>query len=127
MKSISSISVLCLLLLTACSPKISTSITKTYPALDYREEVVVIGLDDPMPADAEQIGTVKIGDSGFSTDCGWDIVIEKATAEARKAGGNAIKIIKHSPPNALGSTCHRITALILKVSLLKIRNIPTKP
>ena len=79
------------------------------------EEVKVIGLKDPMPAHAEEIGSVKIGDSGFSTDCGWDIALEKAVNEARKKGGNAIKIIKHTPPN-MGSTCHRITALILRVS-----------
>lgn len=105
----------CILILNACSASISTSISKQYPPLDYREEVVVIGLKDPMPANAEEIGTVKIGDSGFSTDCGWDVAIEKASNEARKKGANAIKIIKHTPPN-LGSTCHRITALLLRIS-----------
>jgi hypothetical protein len=34
--------------------------------------------------------------------------------EARKIGGNAIKISKHKPPN-MGSTCHRITAVILRI------------
>lgn len=105
----------CILILYACAPSVSTSISKHYPPLDYREEVKVIGLKEPMPANAEEIGSVKIGDSGFSTDCGWDIALEKAVNEARKRGGNAIKIIKHTPPN-MGSTCHRITALILRVS-----------
>jgi len=104
-----------ILLLSSCSSSISTTLSKHYPPTDYREEVAVIGLKDPMPANAEEIGTVKIGDSGFSTDCGWDVAIEKAVNEARKHGGNAIKIIKHTPPN-MGSTCHRITALILRVS-----------
>lgn len=108
----------CILLLSACSSSISTSISRHYPPIDYREEVVVIGLKDPMPTNAEEIGTVKIGDSGFSTDCGWDVAISKAINEARKNGGNAIKIIKHTPPN-MGSTCHRITALILRTSSMK--------
>lgn len=115
MKKLALILIGCTLILISCSHSISSSFSKHYPPLDYREEVVIIGLNDPKPANAEEIGTVKIGDSGFSTDCGWDAGIEKIINEARKNGGNAIKIIKHTPPN-LGSTCHRITALILKIS-----------
>lgn len=99
----------------ACSPKVSTNLTKTYPALDYQQEVIVIGISEEEPADATEIGIVKIGDSGFSSNCGWDVVIEKAKTEARKAGGNVIKITKHIPPSLMGSSCHRITAKILKV------------
>ena len=99
----------------SCSPKISTSITKTYSPLDYKQEVIVIGLDQAEPDSSESLGEVKIGDTGFSIDCGYDVVIDKAKVEARKAGGNAIKIIEHKPPTAMGSSCHRITAKILKL------------
>ncbi|MFA6922995.1 MAG: hypothetical protein WC223_01965 [Bacteroidales bacterium] len=99
----------------ACSPKVTTNINKQYPALDYTKEVIVIGLSETAPPSAVEIGTIKIGDSGFSTNCGWDKVIEEAKTEARKAGGNAIKIIEHIPPKAMGSSCHRITAKILKI------------
>jgi len=104
-----------LIFFSSCNPKISTSISKSYPALDYKQEVVVFGLDQPEPDNAEVLGQVKIGDAGLSTNCGYDIVMDKAKLEARKAGGNAIKIIEHKPPTAMGSTCHRITAKILKV------------
>lgn len=104
-----------LIFFSSCNPKISTSICKSYPALDYKQEVVVFGLDQPEPDNAEVLGQVKIGDAGLSTNCGYDIVMDKAKLEARKAGGNAIKIIEHKPPTAMGSTCHRITARILKV------------
>lgn len=104
-----------LIFFSSCNPKISTSISKSYPALDYKQEVVVFGLDQPEPGNAEVLGQVKIGDAGLSTNCGYDIVMDKAKLEARKAGGNAIKIIEHKPPTAMGSTCHRITAKILKV------------
>lgn len=89
--------------------------TKSYPPLDYKEEVTVIGLAEEPPANAIEIGKVEIGDTGFTTNCGWDIVTEKAKAEARKAGGNVIKIIEHRPPSVMGSSCDRIKALILKV------------
>jgi len=104
-----------LIIVTSCSPKISTSISKNYSALDYREDVVVFGLKDAVPENAELLGTVKIGDSGFSTDCSFETVIEKAKIEARKIGGNAIKITKHNSPDLL-SSCHRITANILRIN-----------
>ncbi len=99
----------------ACSPKIKTTITQSLASLDYESEVFVIGLNEKTPESAVKIGTVKIGDSGLSVNCGWNIVIEKAKLEARKAGGNAIKIISHTPPSIMGSSCDRITALILKI------------
>ncbi|MDR2065485.1 MAG: hypothetical protein LBP85_07255 [Prevotellaceae bacterium] len=105
----------CLFMLVSCSPKITTSISKTYSALNYEEEVIVLSISDSEPDNAELLGTVKVGDSGFSVDCNLTMVIDKAKIEARKIGGNAIKITKHSPPTILGSSCHRITANILKV------------
>ena len=104
-----------LMAVSSCSPKISTNLTKSYPALDYQQEVAVIGLDQPEPAGSEVLGQVRIGDSGFSTNCGYEVALDKAKLEARKAGGNAIKIIEHQQPSAFGSSCHRITAKILKV------------
>ena len=43
------------------------------------------------------------------------MVLNMAKLEARKAGGDAIKIIKHRPPSLFGSSCHRITAKILRI------------
>ena len=109
------ITLLVLILFGSCNPKISTSITKKYSPLDYKQEVVVIGLNQAEPSDAEVLGQVKLGDTGFTTNCSYDIVIDKAKLEARKIGGNVIKIIEHKPPTAMSSTCHRITAKILRV------------
>ena len=103
-----------IILLSSCSPKISTSISKTYPPLAYKEDVVVIGLNQPEPEDAEVLGLVKIGDNGFSTNCGYNAVIFDAKQEARKAGGNALKLIEHKQPDII-STCDRITAKILRI------------
>jgi len=99
----------------ACSPKVSKNITKSFAPLDYKDDVLVLDLQTPVPAGAEEIGTIKIGDTGFSTNCDWDIVIDKAKTEARKAGGNAIKIKDHKPPSPMGSSCHRITAVVLRI------------
>lgn len=104
-----------LLFLNSCNPKISTSLSKKYPPLDYKQTVLVIGLDQTEPDGAEDLGKVKIGDGGFTTNCSYETVIDKAKMEARKVGGNAIKIIEHKSPSALGSSCHRITAKILRI------------
>jgi hypothetical protein len=113
------------MLLMACAAKVATTATKSYPALPFDTEVVVFGISEPVPA-GENLGTVKIGDTGFSTNCGYDIVISQAKQEARKIGGNALRIIEHKGPTALGSSCDRITAQILRVENLKSA-VPSKP
>lgn len=100
--------------LSACGPRVSTSILKSFPTLDYREEVRIYALHETAPPSALLLGQVRVGDTGFSTNCGFEIVSEKAKMEARKVGGNAIKITEHKHPG-FESTCHRITARILKV------------
>lgn len=101
-------------LLTSCTPKLTSSMQKTYAPLDYKQEVRVFEIDEQTPTNSEKLGTIKVGDSGFSTDCGYDVVLEKAKTETRKVGGNALKITKHSLPD-LWSSCHRITADVMKV------------
>ncbi len=100
--------------LVSCAPKVSTQVTKSYGPLNYAEEVHVYGVNETPPP-SEELGKVRIADTGFSIDCGYEVVIDKAKMEARKIGGNAIKIIEHILPGAFGSSCHRITASILKV------------
>ena len=103
-----------ILLLCSCNPSTSTRLSKTYPALDYREEVLVIPIAEETPPSAEVLGTVKIGDSGFSLKCDWNTVLERARQEVRKAGGNVLKITAHKSPNLM-STCHRIWGQILRI------------
>ena len=72
-------------------------------------------IEDEIPDKSEILGECKIGDSGFSTKCDYNTVLETLKSEARKVGGNAIKITKHKSPD-FGSTCHRMTATILKLT-----------
>ncbi len=106
---------LIILVLGSCSPKVMTELNKSYEPLDYNQEVVVIGIDQSVPEGSEELGQIKIGDSGFTTNCDYETVINKAKEEVRKAGGNSLKITEHKPPTVMGSSCHRITATILKL------------
>ncbi|MCL2072973.1 MAG: DUF2846 domain-containing protein [Marinilabiliaceae bacterium] len=104
-----------ILILTSCSAKLTSSIQKTYAPLDYKEEVRIFELGEEIPPNAEKLGTIKIGDSGFSTNCNYDVVIEKAMLASRKVGGNALKITEHYTPDIL-SSCHRIIADVLRIA-----------
>lgn len=107
--------ILTLIFLSSCNPLITTNLNKSYPPIDYKQDVVIIGINQTEPDSCEVLGEVKIGDTGFSVNCGYDLAIDKAKLEARKAGGNALKIIDHRLPNPMGSSCHRIKAKILKI------------
>ena len=108
----------------ACSPKVKTSVSKKYDPLDYRQDVVVYALKETKPASAELLGTVKVGDAGMTSKCGYNVMLEEARMAARKMGGNAIKITSHKAPDFM-STCHRITAEILKIGDAEI--LASKP
>lgn len=110
---------LCALVFASCNPKVNTTLSSTATPLDHQEEVLVLTLNDPIPETATHLGVVKVGDTGFSTNCSFAVVMEKATIEARKAGGNLLKITSHKTPNPM-SSCHRITADILKVGDLNL-------
>ncbi|MFD1631562.1 hypothetical protein [Pseudopedobacter beijingensis] len=98
----------------SCSPKVSTNSVTKYEALSYDEQVFILNVNEEAPHEAEILGTIKIGDSGFTTKCDYDLVMEQAKLEARKIGGNVVKLTKFQPPS-MSSTCYRISANILRV------------
>lgn len=113
--------ILCLLgiLLTSGAPKIKMQLTKEYPPLDYREEVKISSLNDKTPILGEELAILSVGDNGFTTKCNFEEMIEYAKVEARKIGGNTIKIIEHKNPDFV-STCHRIIVKIYKLNSINI-------
>jgi hypothetical protein len=94
----------------ACSPKVTTTNTdKSGKQLTFNDPVLTLGLKQSVPAKCRFIGNLRIGDSGFSTDCGYEVVTKIAEYEARGMGGNILKLTEIKPPN-MGSTCYRIKA-----------------
>lgn len=108
--------ILCLLalVLTSGSPRINLQITKEYPPLDFKEEVKLFETNEDLSSKGEELGVIKLGDTGFTTDCNFVQMVEYAKIEARKVGGNAIKIIDHKKPDLI-STCDRIAVMIYKL------------
>lgn len=109
-----------IIILAGCSPKIISSFTSSYTALTEEAEVLVLEQAAPMPESAEVLGHIKIGDTGFTTQNGnYAAVLNIAKDEARKAGGNVVKITEHKSPDML-SSMHRIKADILRVDDLSV-------
>lgn len=113
-------------LLAACSPKVSSNLARTYTPLGDDVDVAVLEVGVPVPEDAELIGDIKIGDTGFTaTKNGtFEDILALAKAQARAAGGNVISLTEHRWPDG-SSTIHRIKANILRVA--DISGLPTHP
>ena len=113
---------LLLLLFTACSPKIGTMVTKTYPPLEADSPVAVYLYQTDIPSGTESLGKVTVSDSGFSTNCDSVTVINLIKDEARKIGGDAVCITDHIRPSFWGSSCHQMAAIVLKMHEFEQQN-----
>ena len=102
-------------LISSCSSSVSTKLaSKNYQKLEDNTQIFVLEKDEILPTNSEFIGDIKIGDSGFTTDCGYNKVVADATNSARNAGANIIQIIEVKKPSAFGSTCYRMKAKIYR-------------
>ena len=107
----------------ACSPLVVKSINKEYSALDNSANIKVINVGETIPFRYEELGSIKLGDAGMTgkSKCTYEALLTIAINEAKKIGGNAIKIVEHIPPHVerygLGVAyhqCHSLFVLILK-------------
>ena len=111
----------------SCAPRISNKlINKNYQPFNEDTKIYVLEQNEELPSNSELIGDIKIGDSWFTTDCGYNKVISEATNIAKNSGANIVKLIEVKKPSALGSTCYRIKAKIYRnlndESISKIAN-----
>lgn len=88
-----------LLLLTSCSPKVITHISKNYPEVIPADSVCVIELGETVPNTAETVGRVSVVDRGFSNKCRYDQVLRLAQEATGKNGGNGLAITDHLKPS----------------------------
>ena len=105
------------LLLAGCSPKITTNLAETRAPLAEDALIVVLGLDDVVPAEAEYLGKIKIGDSGLTKtgEGTLEKVLALAKEQARLAGANVVKLTDSKAPD-VWSSVNRIEANIFYMS-----------
>lgn len=108
------------ILLVGCSPKVGTNFTNPYPMLGPDDEVLVLEERQPAPQNADKIGSIRVGDTGFTTrDNGtYDKVLGIIESYSREVGGNVIKITNHQVPDFV-STIHRVNADLYHIDDIK--------
>jgi hypothetical protein len=94
-----------------CSPKSSPSAAgNSLQPLSEDAEVLVLGLNQALPDSCRQIGKIKAGGDG--SNCHYSGAIADAKAQARKMGGNIVKITEYRD-QGLVAPCYQIKAKIL--------------
>jgi hypothetical protein len=78
--------------------------------------VKVYLINEEVPSGAVKIGEMNYGGDMFSEHCTYEDNLYQAKEEAKKEGGNAIKIIKSSKSASLANSCHKLTVLFLKIN-----------
>jgi len=106
-------------LLASCgSMKPKTKLINPSTSLSENAPVAIVKVNEEVPEEAVKIAEIKLLDNGFTTKCKWNNVIDIAKKEARKLGGNILKITKHIKPS-WNSSCDQIYADIYKIDDLK--------
>ena len=90
MRKLYFISFLFSLFLSSCSAVINESISKTYSYLPIDAKIAILEVKHNVPANAEKLGFISFGDSGFSTDCDYYSNLSKARRRAREIGANLL-------------------------------------
>lgn len=101
------LSIVILFFITSCSPKITSSFDAKHPPLTVDDKVAFLDIQHKVPAGAKKTGTAKFGDTGFTTDCGFDSNLIKARKAARENGANIVKVVRKKKPD-IWNSCYRL-------------------
>ncbi|MBK8965488.1 MAG: hypothetical protein IPM36_02175 [Lewinellaceae bacterium] len=106
-------------LLQACNPPVRLKPANVKTGLDSTFYAGVV--EDAKQVDlreARYLAKVKIGDLGVSLDCKYPDVLDLATTEVRRIGGNLLVLTEHTR-NKSKSNCHRIKGDIYQINSLE--------
>ncbi|RXG17650.1 hypothetical protein DSM03_102527 [Leeuwenhoekiella aestuarii] len=93
--------------ITGCSPKLASHVSNPLTTLTSDEPVAFLDVEHELPDDLIKVGSLRFQDSGFSTDCSFNSLLNKARIEARKNGANIVKVTDTKKPD-LWSSCYRL-------------------
>jgi hypothetical protein len=95
-------------LLISCGANIKSNFVSQKKPLTIEDKVAFLDIQNTVPENAKKLGEAKFGDSGFSTDCGFNTNLISARKLARTNGANIVKVVKKTTPD-LWSSCYRMT------------------
>ena len=93
--------------LTSCGPRITSTLIDPQPKLQPDIKVALMDIHHVLPENTVKIGDLRFQDSGFSTDCSFNSIMNKARNIARDNGANIVKVVDKKTPD-LWSTCYRL-------------------
>ncbi|WP_159155597.1 hypothetical protein [Empedobacter brevis] len=99
------------LLFSSCGSSISTKlVNQNINELENKEVLVIYNKED-LPSKSVLLGRIKIGDTGFSTECSKGEVMNNAIQQVKKNNGNILLIDEIKEPS-YSSSCYRLKANI---------------
>ncbi|HEY1215438.1 MAG TPA: hypothetical protein VGE93_17545, partial [Bryobacteraceae bacterium] len=94
-----------------CSPKAGTPVAaNSFPPLREDADVLVVGPNQSPPEGCQRIGRIRTG--GLGVNSVYDAVNGDARVQARKMGGNIVKIITYRDEGSQ-TPCYEIKADVL--------------
>lgn len=102
------ISLTLIFILSGCAQKIVTRLGDViYKKIDDDTKIFILKENQRIPKNSNYVGKVKVGDTGFTSDCNYVDMLERAKYTARKTGANIIRVIEVKQPN-FWSNCYRL-------------------
>lgn len=108
--------------LAGCAPRLITQLpaasaapASTSVAPLAQEPFLVLKETDAFDGPAQELGDIRIKDTGLSLVCDYETVVALGTKQARQLGANVLRIYEHQLPGTW-TTCHRIRAKALRVA-----------
>lgn len=95
----------------SCSYRVTRTYTKP-PAVENAADcqTMIVKQKDLFGVDVDFMGSIRLDDAGFTTNCSEDKAYALLSQEACGLGANLVNITSEAPPNLGGSTCYRCVA-----------------
>lgn len=74
----------------------------------------VYRIGDPVPASCSDIGDVFVGDTGTTTDCDLDRMLDEVQAQTCAYGADAAQVFRVEEPSLFASSCYEVRAKFLR-------------
>jgi hypothetical protein len=93
--------------LVSCGPKITSNYINPQSKLSIKEKVALLDIHHKLPTNIIKVGDLRFQDTGFTSDCSFNSLMNRARIEARQNGANIVKVIEKKKPD-LWSSCYRL-------------------
>jgi hypothetical protein len=110
----------CALAIAICAceslPEVQTVLRPDGQNLEPRERdcpLVVYPIGQRLDPSCKEVGDLWVGDTGSTTECDWDQVLDTVRRHACFAGVDAAQIVNHYEPSFWASTCHQVRARLV--------------